>query len=80
MAGIGGARAMHNKHLKKQVEKVFSYKNDEACRDGSAKKVLKQKSIYAAKQGIMACNNNNTHNLIKYKCREGLYTHVIIVA
>ena len=37
-------------------------------------------NIYAARQGMRACNNNNMRNPIpKSRCRDGV-THVIIVA
>ena len=39
----------------------------------------KETVIYAARQGIMECNNNNMHNSIIKRCREGLATHVLLL-
>ena len=42
-------------------------------RDGSAKRYrnkLKEASTYAAKQGMMACNNNSMCNPINRRCRD----------
>ena len=34
-------------------------------------------NIYAARQGMRACNNNNMRNPIIKRCREGLFSLVV---